>query len=229
MADPNRQLFERFVQLLRPLLDELVFVGGCATGLLVTDVGAAGIRPTKDVDVIVDVASYAKYSDLSERLHALGLLEDTSDGAPICRWRYRGGVIDVMPTDERILGFANRWFSPAIRSAQTVSIKGHRVRLVTPVFFVATKLEAFRGRGQSDVLASHDLEDIMTIIDGRPEIIAEIEDATADVRRYIALEIGELLDDRVFVECLSGFLLPDQASQARLQSLEKRLKAIAVM
>ena len=48
-------------------------------------------------------------------------------------------------------------------------------------------------------------------------------------RRYIALEIGELLDDRVFVECLSGFLLPDQASQARLQSLEKRLKAIAVL
>ncbi len=67
MSDPNRELFERVILLLRPVLDELVFVGGCATGLLVTDPAAAGIRPTKDVDAIADVTSYAKYAyDLSD-------------------------------------------------------------------------------------------------------------------------------------------------------------------
>ena len=87
MADPNRELFESVVQLLRPVLDELVFVGGCTTGLLTTDPAASGVRATKDVDAIVDVTSYAKYAALSERLLALGLKADTTEGAPLCRWR----------------------------------------------------------------------------------------------------------------------------------------------
>lgn len=70
MADPNRALFESVVRLLAPVLDELVFVGGCTTGLFITDPAAGGIRPTKDVDAIVDVTSYAKYTALSERLRA---------------------------------------------------------------------------------------------------------------------------------------------------------------
>ena len=40
--------------------------------------GSRRHRPTKDVDAIVDVTSYAKYTALSERLHALGLAEDTT-------------------------------------------------------------------------------------------------------------------------------------------------------
>ena len=57
MNDPNLHLLEAAARLLQPLLDELVFVGGCATGLLITDPGAVGIRPTKDVDVITEVGS----------------------------------------------------------------------------------------------------------------------------------------------------------------------------
>jgi hypothetical protein len=87
VVDPNRALFEAVVRLLRPVLDDLVFVGGCTTGLFVTDPAASDIRPTKDVDAIVDVASYAKYAALAERLRALGLAEDTTPGAPLCRWR----------------------------------------------------------------------------------------------------------------------------------------------
>ena len=71
MADPNRVLFESVVRLLVPVLDELVFVGGCTTGLFITDPAAGDIRPTKDVDAIVDVTSYAKYTALAERLRAL--------------------------------------------------------------------------------------------------------------------------------------------------------------
>jgi hypothetical protein len=52
VADPNRALFESVVHLLAPLLDELVFVGGCMTGLFITDPAAGGIRPTGDVDAM---------------------------------------------------------------------------------------------------------------------------------------------------------------------------------
>ena len=99
MPDPNRVLFESVVQLLAPVLDELVFVGGATTGLFITDPAAAGIRPTKDVDVIVDVTSYAKYTALAERLRALGLGEDATPGAPLCRWQCGQLIVDVMPTD----------------------------------------------------------------------------------------------------------------------------------
>lgn len=84
MNDPNRRLLESAADLLRPLLNELVFVGGCATGLLITDPGAGGVRPTFDVDTITQISTYAEYAALSERLRSLGLAEDV-DGRVICR------------------------------------------------------------------------------------------------------------------------------------------------
>ena len=228
MADPNRVLFESVVHLLAPVLDELVFVGGCTTGLFIADPAAGGIRPTKDVDAIVDVTSYAKYAALSERLRALGLAEDTTPGAPLCRWRRDDLIVDIMPVDERVLGFGNRWYPAAIETAQRFDIAGHDVRVVTPALFIATKLEAFHGRGGGDIVASHDLEDIIAVVDGRPEIVSEVAAASADVRRYIASELRALLDNRDFTEALGGFLLPDAASQARHSLLESRLRSLTL-
>jgi hypothetical protein len=125
VADPNRALFDSVVQLLDPVLDQLVFVGGCTTGLMITDPAASDIRPTKDVDAIVDVTSYAKYAALFERLLALGLKEDTTDGAPLCRWRHKDLIVDVMPIDEDLLGFSNRWYPAAVENVQTLSVAGH--------------------------------------------------------------------------------------------------------
>jgi hypothetical protein len=227
VADPNRALFESVVRLLEPVLDELVFVGGCTTGLFITDPAASGIRPTKDVDAIVDVTSYAKYTALSERLRTLGLAEDTTPGAPLCRWRRDDLIVDVMPVDERILGFSNRWYPSAIETAQRFDIAGHEVRVVTPALFIATKLDAFHGRGNDDVLASHDL-DIIAVVDGRPEIVNDIAAAGADVRGYIGTEIRALLDEPNFIEALGGFLLPDAASQGRRSLVAGRLRSLSV-
>jgi len=227
VADPNRALFESVVRLLAPVLDDLVFVGGCTTGLFITDPAAAGNRPTVDVDAIVDVASYAGYAALAERLRALALAEDTSPGAPMCRWRHGSIVVDVMPVDERILGFSNRWYPTALATAGVLDLAEYRIRVVTPPLFVATKLEAFRGRGRGDFLGSHDLEDIVTVFDGRAELPREIAEAPTDVRNYIAAELRALLDNRDFLDALSGFLSPDAASQRRRPALEARLRDIA--
>lgn len=109
------------------------------TGLLLTDSAAGGVRPTQDVDAIVDVTSYAKYAALSERLRELGLTEDTTEDAPLCRWRYRDLIVDVMPIDEEVLGFSNRWYQPAMKSARTILIAAHEIRIVTPVYFRGNK------------------------------------------------------------------------------------------
>jgi hypothetical protein len=138
-------------------------------------------------------------------------------------------IVDVMPVNEHVLGFSNRWYRAAIETAQTLEVAGHDVRVVTSALFVATKLEAFHGRGDGDVVASHDLEDIVAVVDGRPELTSEVAAAPTDVRDYVASQLRALLDDRDFVEALGGFLLPDPASQERRGILERRLRSLAVL
>src|SRR6267154_4464090 len=116
MANPNLQLLADAATLLEPILGELVFVGGCATALLITDNAAADVRPTFDVDAIAEITSYAAYAEFSDRLRALGFREDASEGAPLCRWRNAAVILDVMPLNPEILGFSNRWYREAMHA-----------------------------------------------------------------------------------------------------------------
>ncbi len=228
MSKHNLELLAKAARLLKPLLGELVFVGGSTTALLITDKAAAEVRPTYDVDAIAEISSYAAYADFSERLRRCGFKEDTGEGAPICRWRQNKTILDVMPLDPKILGFSNLWYKPALDSAVVHELeKDLRVRVVTAVYFCATKLEAFAGRGKNDYQSSHDLEDLMAVVDGRAELVEEIHAGAADVRAYIATETTKLLAIREFLDALPGYLLPDQASQARVTILLERLKKMA--
>ncbi len=103
MNDTNRQLLVSAARLLRPLLEELVFVGGCVTGTLITDQAAAGVRATIDVDAIAEISSYSENVRFGERLKGLGFTEDINEGAPLCRWRQGEVVLDVMPLNQEIL------------------------------------------------------------------------------------------------------------------------------
>jgi len=230
MANPNLQLLVDAARLLKPILNELVFVGGCTTALLITDKAAADVRPTYDVDAIAEITSYVAYTVFSERLKDLGFAEDTSDGAPICRWRQKTTILDVMPLDERILGFSNHWYKPAMDSGEERELEpGLRIRMVTAVYFCASKLEAFAGRGKNDYLSSRDLEDLIAVIDGRAELVQEIQSAPIEVRSYIASELSKLIGKRTLVDALPGYLLSDAASQARITTVTSRLKEIAAL
>lgn len=135
-----------------------------------------------------------------------------------------GTKLDVMPLDEKILGFSNRWYKPAIDSAKEFEIEPEiRIRVITAPYFCATKLEAFRGRGKGDYLTSHDLEDLVTVVDGRPELMDELRSAPDDLRSYIAGALLPMLKESRFIDALPGYLLPDEASQARIGQLLGRL------
>jgi predicted nucleotidyltransferase len=210
------------------MLGDLVFVGGAVTSLLVTDEGAGLPRTTLDVDAIAEISSYTEYTAFGERLRALGFSEDVSEGAPLCRWVHSGTILDVMPLDEKILGFSNRWYRPAMEAAATHQLfRDLEVRLVTAPYFLATKIEAFRGRGRGDFFASHDLEDLIFVIDGRSTIVEEVQTETLALREYLRGEISGLLATPGFLDALPGYLLPDAASQARIGTVRRRLKAIA--
>ncbi|MFZ3263274.1 MAG: hypothetical protein WA172_04700 [Terriglobales bacterium] len=226
MRNPNAALLLSAVHKLVPLLDQIVFVGGCATGMLITDPGAAPVRPTVDVDAIVEIAPYSTWMALEGRLRQLGFEQPPVEGAPLCRWIHGDVILDLMPTDSTILGFSNRWYPEALKNARTVEVGCHQVRLISAPYFLATKFEAFHGRGQLDYGMSRDLEDIVTVVDGRAEIVAEVEQAAPSLQQYLSSEFSMLLLERDFREALPGHLLPDAVSQQRARIVLIRMQQI---
>jgi predicted nucleotidyltransferase len=228
MKDPNRAQLVKAAKYLLPLLDRIVFVGGCVTGLLVTDEGAPPLRPTKDVDAIVEIGSYAQYANLRDELKELGFNEDTSEKAPLCRWAIQDLLVDVMPTDEKVLGFTNVWYVPAIHTAINRRLsKDLTIKLITGPHFIATKLVAFFNRGHGDYHMSHDLEDLITVLDGRSSLVKEVEESADDLRAYLAERFKTLLGNQSFLDALPSHLTPDAASQARLPMVLSRIQRIA--
>ena len=227
MKDSNRAMLSAVADRLGPLLDRVVFVGGCATGLLVTDKTAPPIRSTEDVDVISQVASYYEYQQLAQELRHLGFAEDTRQGAPTCRWVIDNLTLDFMPTDPHVLGFSNRWYEPAIRTAVLRRIGLNReIRLITAHYFLATKLAAFENRGRGDYWGSRDMEDVVTVIDGRPSLMKEVLKADGELKGFLAESLSSLLNDPEFHHALPGYLPPDAASQGRVPLVLSRMKAI---
>jgi hypothetical protein len=135
---------------------------------------------------------------------------------------------DVLPLDESVLGYTNIWYEGALREADRLVLPGgFAIRVITAPFFLGTKMEAFRGRGKKDFLASHDLEDFVAVIDGRSAILEEIAKAPADLRRYLAEAARGLLEESRFREVLPGYVLGDEASQQRVPIILQRLTEMA--
>lgn len=222
--DPNLANLRAVAGAIGELRDRVVFVGGATAGLLVTDQAAELVRATRDVDAIVE-AGLAEFHSIAEQLAARGFAHDVESGV-ICRWIHRASEVafDLMPVDPRVLGFSNRWYRYAVASAERVDLgDGLTVRTVTAPAFVATKLDAFADRGKGDILASHDLEDILNIVDGREELIAELRAAPSAVAEAVRHAIGELIAHADFRNALPGLI----ADPSRSAIVIQRLRALA--
>lgn len=104
---------------------------------------------------------------------------------------------------------------------------GLNISVVNSVYFCASKLEAFGDRGKNDYLGSRDLEDVISVVDGRVELVGEIRRARNDVRSYLAQEIARLRSESTFLDALPGYLPADAASQERIIIVLARLEEIA--
>ncbi|MCL4471229.1 MAG: hypothetical protein M1547_08955 [Gammaproteobacteria bacterium] len=185
---------------------------------------------TYDVDVVAEVAALAAYHALEKRFASRGFARDVSPDAPICRWRLGEVEVDLMPTDERVLGFANRWYPLAIASASRVLLpSGRQIRLISAPAFLATKLEAFGTRGQSDLMSSHDFEDIINVIDGRPGIEAEVADAGGELADYLASRFAEIVRDPNFENTLPGLVVYDELYEDRIRRVREQINLITAL
>lgn len=229
MKDANTELLANMAEALGDLRERLVFVGGCATALLITDPAAAPVRATQDVDAVVAIASKVEYLKLGEALRARGFSQSLAEGEPPYRWSLGAMKLDLMPAKEEVLGFSNRWYETVLRTAASVPLTGAlAIRLVAPACFLATKLEAFEDRGAGDYLESHDLEDVLSVVDGRPEIVAEVAQADSGVRGYVSRVFARLLADEGFLNALPGLVM-DGSPAVRMPAVLARLRSMADM
>jgi hypothetical protein len=224
MPNPNLPLLEYAASRLIPFLDEIVFVGGVTLGLLITDAAAAPIRGTDDVDVIAEITTYIDYIAFSDRLRKANFSEDAGEEPIACRWRIEGLTLDVLPLSKDVLGYTNIWYEGALKSPISFGLPGGQtIKVIAAPFFLGTKMEAFRGRGNNDFLSSHDLEDFIAVIEGRPTILLEVAECEQDLRVYLARAATALLNEPRFVEVLPGYVL----DEGRVPLILQRLTEIA--
>lgn len=203
----NLQMLSLAARGFGPLREDIVFVGGATIELYLTGQPALKIRPTDDVDCVVEVASKVEYYKLEEKLRDLGFTHVVGEGVHICRWRYQDVLVDVMPVEGGVLGFSNRWYPGGFATAIPVRLAdGQDIRVFDLPHLVASKIEAFMGRGNNDFVGSSDMEDLVTIIDGVADFQEKIAAAPAGVLEFLRERFAGFIRDERFRDSLEGHL-----------------------
>lgn len=213
---------------LKDLRLKVAFVGGAVISLYTDDPAADELRPTKDVDLSITLESYGAWATLQEELAKLGFNLDTT--APVlCRFRYDDITVDIMPDDEKVLGFSNPWYRPGLQSLQRHALPGGPdIYLFTLPYFLATKFSAFLGRGKGDYRGSHDFEDIIYVTDHATQIISTIEQADPAVKKFLVAQYQQVWGNPYRNEIISCHLSPILATE-RFPIVEGKLKAIIAL
>ncbi len=176
------------------LKEKIVFVGG-ATISLYPDRPVFEVRPTDDVDVIIEILNYADRAKLEEKLRSIGFSHDIESGV-ICRYKIQGIIVDVIPTNDPSIGFTNIWYPEGFEHAIDYYIdEGNIIKILSAPYFIATKLEAHKGRGKNDGRTSQDFEDIIYVLENREVIWEELNNSGKSVKNYLRSEFINLLNN----------------------------------
>ena len=229
MPSDNIDMLQTVADGLEELKDEIVFVGGAVAELYADDPASSDIRPTQDVDCTIELSSYKEHTELEEDLRTKGFANDTSQGAPICRWIYQDIKVDVMPTDENVLGFNNQWYPGCVGNKISKTLPdGTEIFVFPPEYYLASKFEAHNDRGGNDLRQSHDFEDIIYILDNCTSILEDIRNAEEDVKNYLKEECESLLKNDGLSEWIES-ALPYGSDSDRVEMIETLISDIAAL
>jgi hypothetical protein len=200
----NIQMLRLVAERMGLLKDEVVFLGGAIMPFLVTKPTVRVTRFTKDVDFIIEPETKEELYEFEDELRELGF-KKTFNGA-VCQWVVENVGVDILPADPDILGFDNRWCAEAKRSSIRVNIgQGLIINMVSGHCFLGLKLCAFRRRGRGNYWKSYDIDDLILVIGGRPEIEEEVTvQASPELKAFI---VGELKRMCKTVDDFSGEVL----------------------
>lgn len=223
----NNERLKLIAEGLGELNHRIVFVGGCVAQLYATDPASADVRPTDDVDCVVDLSSYSDYNSFSELLRSRRFHNSAQPGGPICRWTFQDEILDIMPFEDSPIGPSNRWYKPGIHHKIVYEIsQGVLIQLLPVTYYVATKLEAILFRGGDDLRFSHDFEDVIYVLNYSGEFNEQfVSSDDLQLKSFLQEQFGRLLT-RPFIreEILSA--LPYGESEVADHILSK-MKAVA--
>ena len=204
----NLALVAQVAEGLQELREKMVFIGGAVISLYTDDPAADEIRPTTDIDMTINLANYAEWAKIQERLAELNFYPDP-EGQSICSYKFEKIAIDIMPAEDSSIGVANKWYKPGFKYLQQIELpKGISINILPAPYFLATKLEAFKDRGGNDFYGSHDFEDIIYLLDNRTTIVEEILAADEDVKQYIKQELIHIINHPQADEILAMHIHP---------------------
>lgn len=221
-------MLQQVAQGLGDLREEVVFVGGAVTELYSDDPAASDIRPTIDVDCVVEFGTRKAYYKLEEELRKRKFANDMTPGAPICRWIYDGIIVDIMPIDSEILGFGNQWYKAGIDSKIVKGLPdGTSIFVFSVEYFLSAKLEALIDRGGIDLRLSHDFEDIIYVLDNCTELM-EIISSSSDIelRKYLKDIFGVFIRNKNIEESVRC-ALPLYTDDERVEYIVDRMTRIS--
>lgn len=206
MMSSNLNRLKVIAEGLEELCRDVVFVGGSVAELYADNPAATDIRPTMDVDCVIELATYGSLQDFEGLLRKHGFVNDIESGV-ICRWKYNGETVDIMPDRDSILGFTNQWYQPGFKHRTIYELPDDiEVYILPPLYYLATKIEAIRGRGGNDLRFSHDFEDFIYVLNNRQDITSLLDNEDNDeLAKYISSWASEILNRqncREEIECM---------------------------
>ena len=215
----NIKVVEKVAISLEELNKEVIYVGGAVVSLYVTDEGAEQPRPTKDIDISVQISTYAQMEELREKL-ALKRIYPALSEKVMYRYSFEDILIDFIPFEQTPLGPTNSWLKPGFEKAYPVNIGELEIKILPVSLFLATKWEAFKGRG-GDPRVSPDFEDIIYIIDNNKELVTDVRNANKDVQEYLKEMSTEILDHPYRNEIIECHINPFTVEERRAVIVEK--------
>ncbi len=206
------------------LQEKVVFVGG-ATISLYPDRPVFEVRPTDDVDVIIEILNYADRAELEGKLRSIGFSHDIESGV-VCRFRIQGIIVDIMPTNDPSIGFNNIWYQEGFDNAIDHRFdEQSTVKILSGPYFIATKLEAHKDRGKNDGRTSQDFEDIVYVLENRKTIWDEINNSSKPLKSYLQNEFRNLLSKPHLSEWIDCHV--ERATPPSTKSIMDELSKIA--
>jgi predicted nucleotidyltransferase len=219
----NMGVIKKVAAVLGELNDQVAYVGGATVSIYADDPTADDVRPTKDIDIMLNIVSFAELAALQENLGKKGIFPDP-DADINCRFKYDDVIIDVMATKEVGWAPSDPWFEPGFNNLVTFEIDaGTTIRILSAPYFLAAKFSAFHDRGK-DPRTSKDFEDIVYVLDNSLSIVDSIRASPADVSQYLKSELHKFLDGEMN-ESISAHLSPF-SQEGRLGLLRDKIKAI---
>lgn len=201
----NRVATRTIALALGELNSKVVYVGGAVVSLYIDDSSADDVRPTKDIDISMEIVSLSGLEKIRAELTQKGFYQSSEDDV-ICRFRYQDIKVDVMATKAIGWAPANPWFAPGYSQLLEFDLDGIKIKYLSLPYYLATKFTAFYNRGIKDPRTSHDFEDIVYILNYTSNIAELILAADEDVKNFLLNCFEDILNDSVKQEAILGNL-----------------------